>query len=398
MRSEIDDIFKEYNETKDEIEITINQTKADLQPFNEKIVLYGAGSAGIAFLNYLRDIDVEPRFFADADEKRWGTLVEGIEVIDYHQIVEKVGEDALVIVTINTDGVRYCKSFAEALRIGGHIGVHKRLAECGCKNVIDYTYFRRCRALFHDDPYNLPSCSDVHHMEKHKEDMQQVYEWLADDKSREVFLKIIRFRMIDDTILIPTDKQDKQYFEYEFYPKRDDEIFVDCGAFNGISLRTFLAENTNMFSRYYGFEPDSVNYVSLQKYVASLPQELHEKIQIFHKAVYDTDAETMIYALHGPGSFVADIGNEAVQTIRIDTAIYDHKASYIKMNIEGSELNALKGAEKTINYSHPKLAIAGYHKTWDLWEVPKLIHTIDPSYKFYLRSYMNHLSFVYYAI
>lgn len=59
---------------------------------------------------------------------------------------------------------------------------------------------------------------------------------------------------------------------------------------------------------------------------------------------------------------------------------------------------ALKGAGQTIADYKPKLAIAGYHKTWDLWEVPLLIHDICPTYRFYLRSYMNHVSFVYYGI
>ena len=68
------------------------------------------------------------------------------------------------------------------------------------------------------------------------------------------------------------------------------------------------------------------------------------------------------------------------------------------MNIEGSELQALKGSEKTITNYKPRLAIAGYHKTWDLWKVPLLIYRFNSGYKFYLRSYMNHLSFVYYGI
>lgn len=394
----VHDIFTEYWAKKQDIEISIEEMKNDLGNMADGVVLYGAGSAGIAFLYYLRDVGIFPLCFADGDSKKWGSVCEGIPVINYKDIVGEYGEDVLVIVTINTDGKRYCKSFDEALRSGGHTGVHKNLHDAGCKNVIDYTYFRRCRKLFHGDRYNLPSCSDVYLMEKHETDLEKVYSLLADDYSKDVFERLIRFRMLDDSIKIPTEKQDKQYFEYEFYPKREDEIFVDCGAYNGISLKAFLEENNNKLKKYYGLEPDRENYKLLKSYINTLEPAIRKKIRIYNKAAYDKSGETCLYALHGPGSFIADIGKEIIQTETIDSIVENSNASYIKMNIEGSELKALKGAEKTIKKSHPKLAIAGYHKTKDLWEVPKLINQIIPSYRFYLRSYMNNLSFIYYAI
>lgn len=183
----IHEIFEEYWDKRDQVEISIDKMKDDLGSMIDKIVLYGAGSAGIAFLYYLRDAGISPRCFADANSDRWGTVCEGLLIIDYRDIVRVVGKDALVIVTINTDGQIYCKSFDAALRNGGHTGVHKKLSEAGCKHVIDYTYFRRCRKLFHGDKYNLPSCSDVSIMEEHERDLCDVYSILADDKSKEVF-------------------------------------------------------------------------------------------------------------------------------------------------------------------------------------------------------------------
>ena len=394
----IKEIFKEYWEKKDQVEISIDKMKDDLGSMIDKIVLYGAGSAGIAFLYYLHDVGIFPKCFADGNPGRWGTECEGLPIVDYKDIVRMIGEDALVIVTINTDGKKYCKSFDEALRAGGHTGVHKNLQEAGCKNVIDYTYFRRCRELFHGDKYNLPSCSDVSIMEQHEKDLCEVYDLLEDDKSREVFEKLVRFRMIDDTIQIQTESMDKQYFEYEFYPKREDEIFVDCGAYNGISLDAFLRENRQRFRKYYGLEPDAGNYIKLQEYIAKLPSDMRSKMIIVNKAAYDDTKELWLYSLKGPGSFIADIGTQKTDAVKIDDLVDEDGATYIKMNIEGSELQALAGAERVIRESKPKLAIAGYHKTWDLWEVPKLICRMDEDYRFYLRSYMNNLSFVYYGI
>lgn len=392
------EIFNEFHRVRDRIEMPVAEMKRELEQFHGKLCLYGAGSAGIAFLYYLRRIQVEPACFVDKNPTRWGTSCEGVEVVGPEQIVEKAGKDALVIVTINTDGKRYCKSFAEELRRGGHTAVHGMLHELGIEHVVDYTFFRRCHGLFQGDPYNMPSCSDVYLMEEHVGEIEEVYGHLADDLSREVFEKILRFRLIDDSICVPTMPQEKQYFEYGFYPKREDEVFVDCGAFDGISARTFFRENGDHFEGYYGFEPDPSNYAALDAYVRSLPIKMQGKMRIMERAVSDSDQGTLLYELNGPGSFVADIGKRRVGTVTIDEVLDGGKSTYVKMNIEGSELAALRGAVHTIADNHPRLAVAGYHKTWDLWEVPLQILRTDPSYELYLRSYMNHISFVYYAI
>lgn len=393
----IEKLFDEFRQRKSEIEIDREKLNAMLGDMATNIVLYGAGSSGIAFLYYLRDIGINPLYFCDGNALKWGQKCEGLEIISPEEIVDKVGRQALVIVTINTDGKRYCKSFDEALQKGGHTGVHKRLHEAGCKNVIDYTYFRRCFFMFKGDRYNLPSCSDVDIMLEHEKEIIKAYYSLEDDMSKEVYYKIVKFRLLDDSIEIPTLNQEKQYFENDIYNHRQDACFVDCGAFNGISLKTFLKENNNQFERYYGFEPDSHNYSMLEKYIENLPEAISNKMEIYNVALSDKEGYESLYSLQGPGSFMADIGNVVVKTRKMDEVLNNKKVTYIKMNIEGSELQTLRGSEKIIKGQKPALAIAGYHKTWDLWEIPLLIKRYREDYRVYLRSYMNHISFVFYA-
>ncbi len=393
----IEDIFLEFN--KNNHEITIAEMKRDINPYLDKILLYGAGSAGIAFLYYLREVGIEPVYFVDGNPQKKGSVVEGVEVIAISDIINKVGSDALIIVTINTDGKRYCKSFDEALRVGGHTGVHQSLREAGLSRVIDYTYFRRCYSLFVGDKYNLPSCSDVFLMQKHINDIVKVFDYMADDLSKETFCKIVKFRLVDDSIDVPTLKQDDQYFEYDIYKKIENETFVDCGAFNGISLKTFLKNNPTGFNHYYAIEPDNKNYRDLTEYLLSLDNDIKEKITVKNTALYDEDtAEIMLYELSGPGTFISDIGKLNSPSISIDKLLDGKKATMIKMNIEGSEMGVLRGAEKTIKNYAPIVSVAGYHKTSDLWEIPLLLKNMRDDYSIYLRSYMNHISFVFYAV
>ncbi len=205
--------------------------------------------------------------------------------------------------------------------------------------------------------------------------------------------------MLDDSIDVPTLKQDDQYFEYDIYNKISDEVFVDCGAFNGISLKTFLKNNELIFNKYYAIEPDSTNYKSLYEYVDGLEDEIKAKITIKNTALFDNDTQSIkLYELKGPGTFISDIGTLEIGSTSIDRLLNGDRASMIKMNIEGSELGVLRGAEQTIKKHNPILAVAGYHKTWDLWQIPMLIKSYSPDYNIYLRSYMNHISFVFYAV
>ncbi len=393
----VKEVFDEYKLHNKEIEISLEQIKKELQPYENKIVLYGAGSAGIAFLHYLLDAEIFPSYFADGDNEKHGKICEGLEIIAPEMIVNRVGKEALVIVTINTDGKSYCKDFKKELLVGGHQGVHKHLKECGCSNIIDYTYFRRCYQLFRGEKYNLPACSDVYFMLEKQGDIERTYKMLEDDMTRSTFLKLLEFRLLTDQIDIPTFPEKGMYFEYDLFPKIDDEVFIDCGACGGSSLAEFLEINDHQFESYHGIEPDKTNFNKLEKFISGLPADEQKKMKIHHAAAYANDGETNFFILNGPGSFQADSGPDQVKTVKIDDILNKGKATYIKMNIEGSEVSALKGAEHTISNYHPRMAIMGYHKTSDLWEVPLLMKEYCREYHLSLRSYMKNVAFAYYA-
>lgn len=393
----VKEVFREYEIHKKEIEISLGQIRKAIKPYIDKIVLYGAGSAGIAFLHYLQDAEIFPCYFSDGDSEKHGEMCEGLEIISPASIVERLGKEALVIITINTDGKNYCKDFKKELLKGGHQGVHRSLREYGCNNVIDYTYFRRCYQLFHGEKYNLPACSDVYLMLEKRNEIEKAYAMLSDERARYIFLKILEFRLLSDQIEIPVSPEKGMYFEYDLFERKVDEVFVDCGACGGSSLREFLIANDNQFESYYGIEPDGTNFSKLKQFTSELEVNIQRKIQLYYAAAFENSKGTNFYILNGPGSFRADAGPDFVKTVKIDDILEKKKVSYIKMNIEGSEVSALKGAEFTIRRYFPRLAIMGYHKTSDLWEVPLIIKEYCNNYNLSLKSYMRNVAFAYYA-
>jgi len=84
-------------------------------------------------------------------------------------------------------------------------------------------------------------------------------------------------------------------------------------------------------------------------------------------------------------------GDTYIDTVSIDERFISEKVSFIKMDIEGAETEAIRGAMNIIKRDKPKLAISIYHKKEDIYEIPLLINEICPEYKFYLRHFSSHL-------
>lgn len=398
MYSSVHEIFQIFHTDRPKLERSISQLKEELSRFRDGVVLYGAGSSGMALLNALRKVDIEPICFCDGARTKWHQTCMGLTILSPDELISHCGENLLVVVCINTDGKRYCRSFDEALRQGGHPAVYQRLRQAGCKWIIDYEQLSCYFALFRgDDTGNLPCCPDVLMMLEHEQEIETVYQSLADSCSRETYLGILAHRMLGDREKIFTLSQAEQYFPDGILHFHDQEHFVDCGAFHASALEGLLARTDGHFASYYALEPDRTNYTYLTHHVPIVQREQLSRCVLTQAAAWDADELQYLCALSGPGSFMAGYGSEEVMCRKIDTLLNGAPVTAIKMNIEGSELRALKGAVQSIETYQPKMMIAGYHKTWDLWEIPAFLQSHIESRSLFLRSYMGHLSFVYYS-
>ncbi len=83
------------------------------------------------------------------------------------------------------------------------------------------------------------------------------------------------------------------------------------------------------------------------------------------------------------GVTTAGNGESKVFVTSIDNVVGDDKVTFIKMDVEGAELDSLKGAAKTIKMNAPKLAICIYHKTEDLWAIPKYILGLNGNHRYF---------------
>ena len=204
----------------------------------------------------------------------------------------------------------------------------------------------------------------------------KTYQLLGDDESKEVFLHSIKGKLtnkLSDFKFAP----EAQYWLKGFYPTEGD-IVIDGGAFDAGTSVDFAMQGAKV----YAFEMDETNYQNC------LARAEKYKFTIENMGLSSEESEES-YIQGGVGSHKG-IGNKIAHFIDIDTYVKQNdlpRIDYIKLDIEGAELDCLKGAAKSIVRYKPKMAISAYHKPEDLWTLAEYVHSLRPDYEFAFRHY-----------
>lgn len=163
------------------------------------------------------------------------------------------------------------------------------------------------------------------------------------------------------------------------------EVFVDCGCYDGTSSIDFWKWCQGN-GKIYAFEPDGKNIEVCRENLKKIGEPNYCLIE---KGTWSKETVLRFKANSESTSQICEDGDAEVAVTSIDNVVLEeNRISFIKMDIEGAELEALKGAVNTIKKNRPRLAISVYHKMEDILEIPMFIHSIVPDYKFYLRSYV----------
>lgn len=222
---------------------------------------------------------------------------------------------------------------------------------------------------------------------------------LLEDSAKEVYVELMANRLAPE--LAEKSYQDLytpcDYFNQAFFPITQQENFVDCGAYIGDTIRELL-KHVEEFEAIYAFELDKRNFEKLSEYAAALPENLNEKIELHHAGVLDEYKEVSYgnetQSSKDAFSILKTSNKEKAVVEKLDDVLSQKKVTLIKMDIEGSELQALHGAENIIREQHPKLAICLYHKIEDFWEVPMYLYKLVPKYHFGI---LHHASGIFYG-
>lgn len=181
----------------------------------------------------------------------------------------------------------------------------------------------------------------------------------------------------------------EQYFDPELVHVQNGEVFVDCGAYSGDTIKYFIKnakKNGVSLYKVVALEPDKTSRKWLESGFGS-----NKQVVIVDKGCSDHSA-VLYFKTSGSASRIVQDAAEATSQIvveRIDDIPACRNATWIKMDIEGAEFAALQGAEETIRRNHPKLTICLYHSDEDMLRIPEYIHELVPEYRLYVRQYRS---------
>ena len=177
----------------------------------------------------------------------------------------------------------------------------------------------------------------------------------------------------------------KQYFNELTYEREPDgEVYIDCGAYNGDSVLAYLDFVNHSYKRIYAFEPVHLNMQQLRAATSE-----YKNIEYIEKGTW-SNTTTLQFSESASASFVDNNGGASIDVVCIDEIINGESVTFIKMDVEGSEYETLRGAENTIRKHMPKLAVCVYHKKDDLFKFIDYLSSLSNEtymYRFYLRQH-----------
>jgi FkbM family methyltransferase len=322
----------------------------------KRVVLFGAGGAGRSALTFLRDRNIEVLFFCDNDPQKHGDRIGGIQVFPPEKLRNHLDE----VVLISSEYSR-------------EIGL-----QLECYGVKAFYYFSYA---FDYDRWSGQFAPEI--INGSAEKIAAALDVFESSHCRKLFRNLIAFRLTSDPTLL--DVSDfEEYFHPRVLPSQGD-VIIDAGAWTGDTALSF-SRQLNDQCRIYSFEPGLSSFRELQKNVDDAG--LQRVITPIALGLW-RDHRTLNFNASAENSMhfrVDETGENRIRVTSLDKFVSENdiRPDLIKMDIEGAEFEALKGARNTLRKSSPKLQICVYHEPEDLWRIPLLIREINPDYRFYL--------------
>ena len=210
---------------------------------------------------------------------------------------------------------------------------------------------------------------------------------LTDAESRATYEQNVTAHLCRDYTHCSQTPQEHQYFVEDIPFGKGYSRFIDCGAYIGDTLSELirLKGETKAVA---AFEPNRDNFAGLS---ANYDTHLHEYIEqgIFFPCGVAGEVALRKFAPAAGSSSISEQGEAIVQCVNLDAVLKNFAPTFIKMDIEGAEYDALQGAREMITQYKPDLAVSVYHIIDDFWRIPLLIDSWNLGYKFYLCTHSS---------
>ena len=331
--------------------------------YDKQVFVYGSGIYGNALVKKMRELNCVNNICAYINDFEHGFELNGIPVKSFEDC-DFSGNYYIVVAMENQTAV-VKKLKANNLRF---------YAPSKQQYLIDINLFWNRSAIYKLTERVKYYQNNMLHLEP------CLLDFYNDEESKRVIQSRINFYNsgnLDYLFSYPVNNS--LYFGSEALLLSDNEVLIDCGAFTGDTVEEFVNYTNGRYKKIISFEPDSHNFERLKQSTA-----LYHDVNLFPFATGNNNCEVCFSEKSDLSSSVCESGENKVRMVRLDDFIND-VPTVIKMDIEGAELDSLKGAESLIKTYRPKLAICIYHKVEDLYTIPSYLKQIVPEYRMKVR-------------
>lgn len=332
-----------------------------LRECTKPIVLYGMGNGADKILDWCEANGVEVAGVFASDEFVRGQSFRGFTVERYDALKERLGEELLVVIAFASERSEVLERFAELAKEQEVLAPHLPL-------------------------FDEEETVSAAWLDKYENELQQVYNLLADEQSRLVFSATLNYKLSGKIkYLFECTTQRVTDIRTLLAPTQD-EVYMDLGAYNGDTIRE-LGELTDWrWREIVAVEPDRRNCRKLRALAEELAQQ-GLSVEVHEAGIWSEAGELGFSDSGGRQSTFIGAAKKTVPVTTIDAAAAGRSVTLIKMDVEGAEVQAICGGRQTLEKFAPKLFVAAYHYDVDLFRLPLLLKQIVPQYKIYLRKH-----------
>ncbi len=326
-----------------------------LETAEKPIVLYGMGNGADKIINILnsRGIKISGVFASDGFVRK--KTFHGFQIETYAEIKERLGS----VIVLVCFGSSLTDVIANIERIAKEQELYAPEVPVYGGGLFTLDYARKNRDRF-----------------------EKIYNILADKLSRKTFECIVNYKLSGDIkFLKACEVTPDEPFE-NILKLSDKETYIDLGAYTGDTVKQFTTAVSGKYRKIYAVEPDKKTFSRLKANTSCT-----KDIELINACISDK-CGTLTFKNNGGRNSAVDEAGLITDCTTVDAILNGNSATYIKMDVEGEEIAAIRGSERTVKAYKPKMLISCYHRTDDMLSIPEAVFAMHGDYKLFMRHYM----------
>lgn len=332
-----------------------------LQSAAKPVVLYGMGNGADKILDWCEANGVQVQGVFASDEFVRGQQFRGFTVERYDAVKARLGNDLLIVIAFASERPEVLMRFAELDAEQQVIAPHLPLFDE--RETISFAW-----------------------LAKYASELRYVYDNLADDWSRKVFADVLNYKLSGKLHYLFSCATKREEDLRALIKPRTDESYLDLGAYTGDTLEEWGRLTDWRWQQVLAVEPDRRNCRKLRLLAERLAQQ-GLPVEVYESGIWSEVGELSFSDSGGRQSTFVGAAKKTVAVTTIDEVAAGRPISYIKMDVEGAEAQAIAGGRGTIARYKPKIFMAAYHYDADIFRLPVLLWNLVPNYKIYLRKH-----------